>query len=426
MSADKKTVSFSCYPGGSLEITKATFTIYQVTEGEPVQLVNMPIVVPGFDFELPLETSDYYYVVVQITSFRLWDFDYLMGDRNVSLITVFKGSDDAVYISAQSTIASAFGFARMTSTDASGREIIISGTARKLSVAMGMKENFFTTRGRVSDVIALSPNGMETNSLGLFNVLSNLAYYCLPDAGVYNNFLALACGNTPSQSFFQALMYIIYKPFTNTQAICDLISGMYQVFQPSLFAMPPLPRDASPVPNQWTLTIKANNSGSTNFIPAGAAFVVFDKEGKAWIANNFRSGSANSGTHCVVLNADGSPAAISPVFGGGLLGAAFGAAVDPTGEIIAIGNFGWGEELNNPQHGSVSVFKYDGTVLSPADGFTNMLSRVQGMCYDKAGNLWMASVGYRYFAPTVQGDIQLTGPMIALPICQPNIIWNDH
>ncbi|WP_146308008.1 hypothetical protein [Chitinophaga pinensis] len=159
------------------------------------------------------------------------------------------------------------------------------------------------------------------------------------------------------------------------------------------------------IPDQWTLTLKANTSGAKNFIPAGAAFVVFDADDNAWVANNFRAGSALSGSHCPVYRYDATPASFSPVQGGGLLGVAFGVAVDPDKQFISFGNFGWGPELNNPQEGSISRFYYkDGRPVSPSNGYTAGLSRVQGMAYDKAGNLWMASVGCQDpFAPAKTG-----------------------
>lgn len=125
----------------------------------------------------------------------------------------------------------------------------------------------------------------------------------------------------------------------------------------------------------------------------------------AWVANNFRAGSGDSGTHCPVYKYDATPASFSPVQGGGLLGVAFGAAISPDKKRVSFGNFGWGSEFNNPQEGSISQFDYaSGKPLSPSNGFTPGLSRVQGMEYDHAGNLWMASVGCQEpFAPAPVG-----------------------
>jgi len=382
-------------------ITGGVATVYRITENAPVQLATQTITDSDFGLDLPVTDTGYYYMALQVTSYLKDGTSYPLTDRNISLLAVFDGTSTIVSVGVQSTIANAFAFAQMTRIEEA--KIIIAGTERQMRIAYGMKNNFLQTYGTVSKVIASSPNGLETNSYPLFNFLAALVYYNITDAAVYQDFLTLSAQNAPATSFFQALMNIVHEPFTNVQAIYQLISTKEQILHPSLPTLT-LPEHKSPLPDQWTLTIKANDSGAQNFLMSGLAYVVFDKEDKAWITNNFRQGSAFSGTHCIVLNADASPANISPITGGGLLGTAFGAAVDPSGERIAIGNFGWGPELFNPQHGSISMFSYKGEVLSPANGFTNKLSRVQGMCYDQKGNLWMASVGTQMpFAPAPIG-----------------------
>jgi hypothetical protein len=405
MSIATKTISFSCYPGGNVEITQAIVNVYHTSTGNPELLKSQTVTGPLFQYSLSIDNNDFYYVTVQVTAFKLDGSQYTLNNRNITLLALFNGSASSVYISAQSTIANAFALAQMIVVNTSTASITISGINDSIGPANGMRRNFFNTNGGVSKVISSSPNGLETNSYPMFNLLSNLAFYCLCEEDVYNDFLVLASFDQPrATSFFQGLMYLVHYPYTNVEPICSVISSKRQVFEPSISMVSTMPRNTSPIPDQWTLTIKVNNSGSKNFLPSGLAYVVFDKDNKAWIANNFRSGSGKSGTHCLVLNPDGSPASISPVFGGGLLGVGFGVATDLKREKIAFGNFGWGEELYNPQYGSVSMFKYDGTVQSPADGYTTGLSRVQGMCYDGSGNLWMASVGQQTpFAPGPPG-----------------------
>ncbi len=125
----------------------------------------------------------------------------------------------------------------------------------------------------------------------------------------------------------------------------------------------------------------------------GVGYVAFDRNDRAWLTNNVRQGTPDSATFCVILEPDGSPAPFSPLFGGGLLGAGFGVAANPEGDRIYVGNFGWGPTEWCPQTGSVSAFSDAGEVLSPPNGFTAGLSRVQGMAFDARGNLWMASWG---------------------------------
>ncbi len=369
--------------------------VYSINETSAVPLSTQTITESNFQIDLNLEDDGYYYVVLQITKYLQNGTSYETDDRNISLLAVFRALDGNVSVSAQSTIANAFAFAQMITVSGNGQDVNIIGTERNMRIAYGMKNNFVATNGAVSKVISSSPNALETNSYPMFNTLSTILYYNIVDADVYTKYISLTGGTT----FFQALMNMIRSPFDNVPEIYHLVGNKNKIYEPSLQSLQ-LPHNKLPIPNQWTLTIKAHDSGAKNFLMSGLAYVVFDKEDKAWIANNFRMGSAESGTHCIVLNADASPASISPIMGGGLLGAAFGIAVDPTGETIAIGNFGWGPELFNPQEGSISMFSFDGKVLSPPNGFTPKLSRVQGMCYDNQGNLWMASVGTQEpFAP---------------------------
>ncbi len=388
MSSTPPSVSFEAFIVPGVSITSASISVYQISLGNAILMNSGTTSSPNFQLNLSLTPSGYYYITMKVLSYTQNGTTYETNGRNITLLAVFDGSATNVCVSAQTTVAATYCFARLISYLPQA-PISIYGNNRSLKIAYGMKNNFVHTNGDISPVISSSPNALETNSYPLFNFLGNLLYYCLTDAYVYDQFLALAGG---SPSVFEGLLYLVYNPFTNVAEIYALISSLPQVLTPSLPTLT-LPGSMSPQPSQWTLTIKANDSGAKNFLIAGAAFAVFDKEDKAWIANNCRAGSPDSGTHCIVLNSDGSPANISPITGGGILGPGFGIAIDDAGETIAIGNFGWGQESWNPQQGSISVFKYDGTVVSPPNGFTNKLSRVQALCYDRNGNLWMSSIG---------------------------------
>ncbi len=384
-----KNITFYTTPVQGVEVTKGTAKGYEIGQSAAALLTEQTFSGYPFQLSVPVVKSAYYYITVEVSEYSGEAGTHPVNGRQVLMLSVFEGVADEVYITAQSTIASAYCFTRFIELDGSGG-INIYGDNNRIKVAHGMKNNFVHANGAVSDVISTSPNHLETNSYPLFNFLGNLLYYCLIDESVYEQFGALAGA---SGSFMPSLLYIIRNPFTEVKMIYDLISEKKQLLTPSLPELTKYPAVVTPVPHQWTLTIKCNDSGAQNFLIAGTAFVVFDKEDKAWIANNFRAGSPNSGTHCIVLNSDGSPADISPITGGGILGPGFGIAIDDKKENIAIGNFGWGQELYNPQHGSVSLFDYTGKVNCPTNGYTDYLSRVQGLCYDKDGNLWMSSIG---------------------------------
>ncbi len=416
MISARKTIHFSATLQ-MVTVQHGTASVYRMDEHAAVLLTRAPVTGPNFQLELEVSNTALYYVFLDVERYTRDGVLHTTDGRKVALVSVFRGADTFVTVSAQATIASMFTFARM-SRYAEG-SLLISGAPHRLAVALGMKNNFVHTDGGISEVIRSPPNGLETNSYPMLNFLSTLLYYSLTDASVYTHLMALASPGAPSSSFTEALTHLIRRPFTNVAAIYALIAPLRQVYTPSLAGLS-LPPHKSPVPDQWTLTLKANDSGAKNFLFSGTAFVVFDKEGKAWITNNFRQGTPNSGTHCVVLHPDASPCAFSPLTGGGILGPGFGIAVDDAGERIAIGNFGWGPVEYNPQAGSISRFRYDGTVQSPPGGDTPLVSRAQGMCYDRRGNLWIASMGsQKPLAPAPDATYDFASANSAV------VVWRD-
>lgn len=359
-----------------------------------------------FSIEINEGASAYFAVTVLIETYTIDGISHTIKDKPVNLLATFylPAVNHVVKISPESSIASIYTFAQMTTVRNDGW-ISISGTERNMKIAYGMKQHIYQTQGIVADMIKQSPNGFETNSYPMFNSLCNLFYYSLTDATFYSRFLDYAWHekDKPNNNFLEAVRNMLHDPFTNADNIYQLLVGRKEIYEDSLTSMKV--HDDKKSPNQWTLTLKSNSSGSKNFIPSGTAFVVFDADDNAWVANNFRAGSGLSGTHCLVYKYDATPASFSPVQGGGLLGVAFGVAIDPEKKYISFGNFGWGPVLNNPQEGSISRFYYkDGKPVSPSNGYTLGLSRVQGMDYDKAGHLWMASVGCQDpFAPAPTG-----------------------
>lgn len=394
-------------------ITSGTYHVQSIVKGY-TDPVTKSISFQGntFSVELTENESEYFAVTVFIESFTISNLAYTVQDKPINLLaTFYLPAVSEVKVCPESSIASIYTFARMTTVSKEGL-VTMSGTERNMKIAYGMKQNLYKTEGVVADMIRQSPNGFETNSYPMFNSLCNLYYYCLTnpmtDTGktFYDQFLDYAWheSDAPNTTFLGAVRNMLYDPFTNAGNIYQMLVGRDEIYKDSLTSMKNVADDEK-APHQWTLTLKSNLSGSKNFIPAGTAFVVFDADDNAWVANNFRAGTNLSGTHCLVYKYDATPASFSPVQGGGLLGVGFGVAIDPTKQYISFGNFGWGPELYNPQEGSISRFYYkDGKPLSPSNGYTPGLSRVQGMDYDTSGNLWMASVGCQDpFAPAPTG-----------------------
>ncbi len=396
----------------NLEITSGQCEIRGIVSGYVGTAYSSSFSGNSFSVELAEGGSAYFAITVLVNTYTINGVPKTISDNPVNLLATFHlpTVGNEVRVCPESSIASIYTFARMT-TVANDGWVNMSGTERNMKIAYGMKQHFYQTEGAVADMIKQSPNGFETNSYPMFNSLCNLFYYCLTNPMVssgklfYDQFLDYAWHeeDMPNGNFLQAVRNMLRDPFTNAGNIYQMLVGREEIYGDSLTSMDV--RDDEKAPNNWTLTLKNNSSGAKNFIPSGLAFVVFDKDDNAWVANNFRAGSNLSGTHCPVYAYNAVPTDFSPVQGGGLLGVAFGAAIDPKKEYISFGNFGWGPELNNPQEGSISRFYYkDGQPISPSNGYTIGLSRVQGMEYDVSGNLWMASVGCQDpFAPAPTG-----------------------
>src|SRR6201999_4182027 len=119
----------------------------------------------------------------------------------------------------------------------------------------------------------------------------------------------------------------------------------------------------------------------------GLGNFAFDTNGYAWITTNVVQGATKSTNCMVVFKPSGAPSEgkdntpISPLFGGGVLGQGFGVSFDPSGHVWS-GNFGWGgvnpTDANGNNAGSVSEFDRSGRPLSPSNGFTSDVYRVQG------------------------------------------------
>ncbi len=437
-----KTFKFNLFCNGNLEILSCDAIIKSITESDSKTVYSGSFDLVNQEIELAFDVNDgeHFYAVFSVWRYKhdgaITDISPNNNDpanqRNVDFLGVFNANDNTVALNPLSTVASAYTFARAIKL-MDGEVISITAGKNFCEVAYGMKNNFYYTAGQISKVISSSPNATETNSLAAFNFLANLVNYTLTNQTVYTNFLSIVnqIDGVNAASLLNALVAVAQHPFDNVQDIYNLVDTMPVIYYPSLQQLS-LPEGVSNVPDQWTLAIKINNSGSENFLISGTAFTVFDKDNKAWVTNNFRQGTPNSGTHCIVFNPDGSPADISPIMGGGILGPGFGVAVSPDGGTIAIGNYGWGNKVYNPVKGSISVFSSDGDVLCPPGGFTNKICRVQGMCYDPDGNLWMASWGTQapMEDPTAPSTYDVPGEFSAV-VCylngDPNqaLVYND-
>jgi hypothetical protein len=370
----------------TFKIEPGWFRLFGVGKYRSTLLSDFKIECSSVKLHVPTKCYRYFLVVCS---------DYISVFRNDTNDVNDADNVREVVVNAQTTIASIFCFSRSISL---GHFTCLHAEVRVLDIEYGFKNSFISDDGFVSEVIKSNPNGLETNSYPMFNYLSSLVYYCRTDDAINESFLKL----TNSCSILEGLLHLAQNPFDNVEEIYNLIKDLPSRFTPALNTLTLPSWKETLVPNQWTLTIKVNDSGSKNFLIGGPGYLVFDKKDRAWLTNNVRQGTPNSSAFCTILEPDGRPASLSPLFGGGLLGGGFGIAINDRKNKIALGNFGWGSTDYNPQEGSVSIIRSNGEILSPPNGYTNGFKRAQGLWYDRDGNLWISAWGDQ--APLGGGD----------------------
>jgi hypothetical protein len=313
----------------------------------------------------------------------------------------------SITINELTTVAAAFAFAQFI------HDGMIAGNEFGLSLAAGMNNNLVSpVTGESSDVLLLSPNGDETNSLRSTRSLANLLSLSVLGATVDSDDAAQALFEitTPLDALapkdtIQALVNIALNPANNAAAIYAQSRDLkVELYEPALESMP----------DAWTITVKVNRTGNNDVdsLFGGPGNIAFDNRGYAWISNNVVQGTPGSNNNLIVLQPNGKPSdgtnntPRSPLTGGGLLGGGFGVAIDPSNNVW-VGNFGWGNDNpveEPPGSGSVSKFSLAGESLSNPDGYYGGTWRVQAMASDQDGNIWSASFGNDRVVVFPKGD----------------------
>ena len=282
----------------------------------------------------------------------------------------------SVVINERTTVAAAWSMAQFLEGEN------LAGKSPGLLNAAGMNANLVDVRtGRIARVLGTHPNGSETTSLATFNTLANMIAACvsLTTRDACTELFSLATppdGLQPNDTLAAALN-IAHYPVNNAQALF-IFSMLERKYRPVLHRSP----------DAWTLCLKFTGSGFD-----GPANMVFDPDGNVWSTNNYEFGTTTGapGDVIIKLSPTGVPAPGTPFSGGGVLGSAFGIAMDQDG-FVWVGNFAKNETLQT--NGSVSKFSSDGTPLSPDSGFTEGgANQVQGLAVDQKGSIWFANFG---------------------------------
>jgi hypothetical protein len=311
--------------------------------------------------------------------------------RGVEFVTILGSNLPAsATLNELTTVAASYSMAQFYRTG------VISGNSFGLQIAAGMNDNIVTSAsGQSSPVLLTSPNADQTNSLRSTRSLANLLAACVNHPAVTASLFDLT---TPPSGL---------RPHNTAEALANLardpgqnVDGIYALTLMSALYDPPL----LTMPDAWTVTVKVNDSGSDvpDLLISGPGNLAFDRRGYAWVTNNTVQGTPNSSKFNLVFQANGTPAdgrngtPVSPLTGGGILGAGYGVAIDPHG-LVWFGNFGWGTCSGcNPSpdgNGSVSRFTRTGMPVSPSDAYQGGPVRTMGMASDRDANIWISSNG---------------------------------
>jgi sugar lactone lactonase YvrE len=294
-----------------------------------------------------------------------------------------------VVVNERTTVATGFAFAQFVDGSA------IAGNRYGMLNAIRMAANLVSPEtGTVADVLRLPPNGPETTALRTFNALANVVASCIATPiGCDALFDATTVPGGPRPAnVLQAVANIAKYPWLNVAELFAL-SFKQPAYAPALAQDQP--------PDAWTLFLKFTGSFSSvqdeNNLMNGPGNVAIDHQGFLWVSDNYipqpPDKLACAGERLLKFYPWGENFPGSPYVGGGLSGAGWGISIAPNGRIW-VGNFGFaGTGCPEPPANSVSVFRPDGTALSPdVTGLTaGLIAWPQATVADRQGNIWIAN-----------------------------------
>ena len=321
-------------------------------------------------------------------------------------------------INERTTIATAYAMAQFINGDN------IAGSYPGLQNAAATSQNLVNIMdGNIAPVLNQTPNGPETETLKKFNSLSNIIAACLEQPSECPNLFAISKSpeNDLPDNTLQAAINIAHTPWRQ-----ENVSLLYN-FSLNLDLYEPILESN---PDNWTLALRYFGNGQQLDGPGNIAF---DKDGNAWVSNNYSYGSSTSSQVCGDTNLlrftpTGEAFPGSPYQGGGVYGAGFGVTIDNGGDVW-VGNFGFkGDECPSPLgdddtapllRSTVSHFNSDGIAISPDGDFyadpvitggyplVPALTKAawpQGMATDEQGNIWVANCYAGNVTKFINGD----------------------
>ena len=284
----------------------------------------------------------------------------------------------SVVINERTTVAAAFALAQFFHGSA------IYGAQPGLGNAGATSLNLADpTTGKLSSVLANSPNGNASATLPTFNTLANVVLSCTRGSnGDCIRVLRAAkiAGQSAPTNTVTAIAGIARNPTTNPKGLFRL-AAKKKNYTTAL----------SKAPVSWLIGL-VYTAGGFN----APGYIAFDAAGNSWTGNNFAPGGTRGvGAGVTVLSPTGTPLFGGLILGGGLQGIGWGGAIAPGGNVW-IANYG-GDTM--------SLLGPNGQILSPSGGFTQgNLSKPQGVAVAADGTVWIANFGNNSVTTYPQGD----------------------
>ncbi len=322
--------------------------------------------------------------------------------REMAVVGPPSALQASVVINERTTVAAAFALAQFFHGSA------IYGAQPGLGNAGATASNLADPRtGKLSSVLANSPNGNASATLPTFNTLANVVLSCTRGTSADCARLLKAAkvpGQPAPTNTVTAIAGIARNPTTNPKGLFRL-AATKKNYTVAL----------SKAPVSWLIGL-VYTAGGFN----APGYIAFDAAGNSWTGNNFAPGGTSGvGAGVTALSPTGTPLFGGLILGGGLQGVGWGGAVAPGGNIW-IANYGGN---------SMSLLGPGGQILSPAGGFTNGgasgFSKPQGVAVGADGTVWIANFGNSSVTTFPQGNPALATSITAGGISKPFSIAID-
>ena len=323
--------------------------------------------------------------------------------REMAVVGPPSALEASVKINERTTVAAAFALAQYFHGGA------IYGAQPGLGNAGATALNLADPRtGKLSSVLANSPNGNASATLPTFNTLANVVLSCTRGTSADCARLLKAAkvpGESAPTNTVTAIAGIARNPTTNPKGLFRL-AATKRNYTVAL----------SKAPVSWLIGL-VYTAGGFN----APGYIAFDAAGNSWTGNNFAPGGTSGvGAGVTALSPTGTPLFGGLILGGGLQGVGWGGAVAPNGNIW-IANYGGN---------SMSLLGPGGQILSPAGGFTNGgssgFSKPQGVAVGADGTVWIANFGNNSVTSYPQGNPQLATSFTGGGIYKPFSIVIDN